>query len=135
MLYTLTELEVAIPMQYNCMIDYYNPNNLPYGDSVLCTLQAELPNGEPREAVIIAFYNPKAIASTVELLYDMLQIEPGVESDLTVTPLISYDAWYEENEESLWERAYESGAINESDFNPEADFDQAYQEYIEKEMR
>jgi len=124
MLYTLTDLEIAIPMQYNCMVDHYNPNNLPYGDSVLCTLQAELPDGEPRNAVIIAFYNPKAIASTVELLYDMLQIEPGVESDLIVTPLISYDAWYEEN-----------GAINESDFNPEADFDQAYQEYIEKEMR
>jgi len=46
--------------------------------------------------------------------------------------MLTYDEWYEENENWLWQRVYESGADREGGFNPEADFEIEYSKYCEQ---
>ena len=43
---------------------------------------------------------------------------------------LTYDEWYDVNEDRIFYELAESGADREMDFNPEKEFGQRYQEYL-----
>ena len=45
---------------------------------------------------------------------------------------LTYDEWYDENEDRIFYELSESGADREMDFNPEQEFGQRYIEYLKE---
>ena len=43
---------------------------------------------------------------------------------------MTYEEWYNKNEEEIWIELAEIGADREMDFNPEVEFDNRYEDYL-----
>ncbi len=46
---------------------------------------------------------------------------------------MTYEEWYDENEEGIWIELSEIGADREMDFNSEVEFDNRYEDYLNQE--